>query len=373
MTEPSINPDKFRKAFLLILALAISYVFFQMVRGFLTAIVLAAIIAGMTQPLYRMVLRWFKGRRAAASGVTVVIVLLVIVLPLTGFLGLVAKEAVEVSQTVRPTIEELVAEPNEIDRLLQRVPFMDRLEPYRDQIIAKVGEWAGRLGSFLVNSLAATTRGTAVFFFQLFIMLYALFFFLSDGRAVLDKILYYMPLAAEDENRMVEKFVSVARATVKGTLVIGILQGGLAGLAFAVVGIGGAVFWGTIMAVLSIIPGVGTALVWLPAVGYLLAVGRAGAAIGLFVWCAAVVGTVDNLLRPWLVGKDTKMPDLLILLGTLGGLVLFGAVGIVIGPIIAALFVTIWEIYGVAFKEYLPAVRPIDPEGQPAASGLEAQ
>ncbi len=103
---------------------------------------------------------------------------------------------------------------------------------------------------------------------------------------------------------------------------------------------------------------------WVPAVVYLFAIGRIGAAIGLFIWCAAVVGTVDNLLRPWLVGKDTKMPDLLILLSTLGGLLLFGATGIVIGPIIAALFVTVWEIYGVAFKEYLPAVQPIAAEGE---------
>ncbi|MGD2154684.1 MAG: AI-2E family transporter, partial [Gemmatimonadales bacterium] len=174
-----------------------------------------------------------------------------------------------------------------------------------------------------------------------------------------------MPLAPEDENRMVERFTSVARATIKGTLVIGIVQGGLAGLAFAVAGIEGAVFWGTIMVVLSIIPGIGTALVWVPAVIYLFAVGRVGTAIVLFIWCAAVVGTVDNVLRPWLVGKDTKMPDLLILLSTLGGLLLFGAVGIVVGPIVAALFVTVWDIYGLAFKEYLPEVRPLALDAQP--------
>jgi predicted PurR-regulated permease PerM len=190
-------------------------------------------------------------------------------------------------------------------------------------------------------------------------MLYAMFFFLMDGPRILDKFLYYMPLSPADEERMVEKFLSVSRATIKGTLIIGIVQGGLAGIAFWVVGIDGAVFWGTIMAILSIIPGVGTALVWIPAVIYLVAKGHMGSAIGLFVWCAAVVGTVDNVLRPWLVGKDTKMPDLLILLGTLGGLIVFGAPGIIIGPIIAALFVTIWDIYGTAFKDVLPATTPI--------------
>ncbi|MGD2216496.1 MAG: AI-2E family transporter [Gemmatimonadales bacterium] len=358
MTQ-SLEPEKFRKAFLLLLAIAISIVFYMMIRAFLVAVLLAAIVAGLSQPLYRTLLRWFKDRKGVASALTMVVVFLAIIMPITGFLGLVAKEAVEVSQTVRPTIERLVSEPTEVDRLLERLPFAESLEPYRDQIIQKFGEFAGWIGTFLVNSLAATTRGTATFFFQLFIMLYAMFFFLIDGRTVLDKILYYMPLAPEDENRMVEKFVSVARATIKGTLVIGIVQGGLAGLAFALAGIEGAVFWGTIMVVLSIIPGIGTALVWFPAVIYLFAIGRIGTAIALFIWCAAVVGAVDNLLRPWLVGKDTKMPDLLILLSTLGGLVLFGAIGIVIGPIVAALFITVWDLYGIAFKEILPEVPPL--------------
>ena len=177
---------------------------------------------------------------------------------------------------------------------------------------------------------------------------------LIDGAKVLDKILYYMPLTAKDKNRMVERFVSVSRATLKGTFVIGLVQGGLAGMAFAVLGVNGAFFWGTIMAVLSIIPGVGVALVWIPAAGYLLAIGKPIAALLLTLWCVGLVGTVDNVLRPRLVGKDTKMPDLLILLGTLGGLVLFGAAGIIVGPVVAALFVTVWEIYGTTFKDVLP-------------------
>jgi predicted PurR-regulated permease PerM len=274
-------------------------------------------------------------------------------------LGIVASEALQIAQGVAPWVEDHMSQPNELDRLLQSVPFYETLAPYQGQITSKLAEFAGRIGTFLVNSIAAGTRGTAVFFFQLFVMLYALFFFLIDGKNLLNKILYYLPMSPEQEDRMVERFTSVARATIKGTLVIGVVQGTLAGAAFAVFGIEGAAFWGTIMAVLSIIPGVGTALVWIPAVVYLVAIGRMGAAIGLFLWCAAVVGSVDNVLRPWLVGKDTKMPDLLILLGTLGGLVLFGAAGIVIGPIVAALFVTIWDIYGVAFKEYLPGVVPI--------------
>ena len=171
-----------------------------------------------------------------------------------------------------------------------------------------------------------------------------------------------MPLSNEDEALMLQRFASITRATVKGTLVIGIIQGALAGFAFWVAGIDGAVFWGTIMAILSIIPGIGAALIWVPAVIYLIATGQILAGLLLFAWCASVVGTIDNILRPILVGKDAKMPDLLILVGTLGGLFLFGPIGFIVGPIVCGLFLTVWEIYGATFKNILPPVKSLRSE-----------
>jgi predicted PurR-regulated permease PerM len=146
---------------------------------------------------------------------------------------------------------------------------------------------------------------------------------------------------------------------VKGTLVIGIIQGALAGFAFWVAGIDGSAFWGTIMAILSIVPGIGAALIWVPAVIYLMVTGQLLAGMLLFAWCAAVVGTIDNILRPILVGKDAKMPDLLILVGTLGGLFLFGPIGFIVGPIVCGLFLTVWDIYGATFKDVLPPVKSL--------------
>ncbi len=354
MTGSDVSQDKFSKSFLILLALAISLIFVLMIRRFLVAILLAGIFSGMATPLYRFLLMRMRERQALAALSTILIVLLLIVIPVTAFLGVVASQAVNVSQSVGPWIEQRVGQPDELDRLLNRIPLYGWLGPYKDQIIAKVGDVASLTGGFLVNSVAAATRGTVTFLLNLFIMLYAMFFFLRDGKAILDKILYYIPLTPTEENQMVERFISVTRATIKGTLVIGIIQGGLAGLAFWVAGIGGPAFWGTVMAVLSIIPGVGAALVWVPAVVFLLATGEVVGGVLLAIWCAMVVGTVDNLLRPRLIGRDTKMSDLLVLLGTLGGILLFGAVGFVIGPIVAALFVTVWEIYGVTFKEHLP-------------------
>lgn len=357
MTDKTLDPVKFRAAFLLLLVIAISWLFLAMIRPFITALFLGAIFSGLAYPAYRRFLGWFKGRKSAASLVTLVLFVLLILGPLGAFMGIVTNQAVQVSQSVGPWVQQQMGQPDQFDRLIERLPFAEAIAPYSDQIQQKAAELAGTLGGFVVRSLAAVTRGTVQVLFLLFVMLYAMFFFLKDGRAVLGRILYYMPLSSDDEQRMLDKFVSVTRAMVKGTLLIGIVQGALAGAGFAVVGIPAAAFWGTVMAVLSIVPGVGTALVWGPAVIYLLAVGQTGAGVGLAIWCGAVVGTVDNLMRPWLVGRDTKMPDLLILLGTLGGLFLLGAAGVLIGPIVAALFITVWELYGDCFHDLLPEVR----------------
>jgi predicted PurR-regulated permease PerM len=155
---------------------------------------------------------------------------------------------------------------------------------------------------------------------------------------------------------LLDRFTSVTRATLKGTAVIGLLQGCLAGLAFAVVGIDAAVFWGTVMTALSIIPALGSALIWVPAAIVLAVGGHYVKAVGLALFCGLVVGSLDNVLRPRLVGKDTQMHELMIFFGTLGGIALFGLIGFIIGPIIAALFVTIWDIYGVVFRDFLPVV-----------------
>ena len=354
-----IQGDLFRKSFLLLLVFVISAAFFLTIKGFVMALLLAALAAGLCQPIYRRLASLLGGRTNTASGITIVLVLCLIVGPAIFFFSIVAAQALEVSESVGPWVNGFLERPHGRNELLDMIPlpesFMRAIEPYQNQIVTKVGEWAGHMGSLMVGVLAAAAKGTVSFFISLFIMLYAMFFFLKDGKAVMERVLYYVPLSNEEEDRLVERFVSVTRATLKGTLVIGMVQGTLAGGAFAVAGIEGAAFWGTLMGVLSIIPGVGTALVWLPAVIYLAAIDRSGAAVGLGAWCMVVVGTADNVLRPVLVGKDAKMPDLLILLSTLGGLVLFGAVGIVIGPIIAALFITVWEIYGIAFASVLPS------------------
>lgn len=350
--------DRFNQAFVLLLLLFISALFLAMVWPFLMTIIMAGIFSALTRPLYRWLERRFGGRRSLAAAVALLLIIFVVLLPLAGLIGAVTGEAIKVGETVRPWVQKQLSQPAEFSALLEKIPFYDYILPYKETILLKAGELVGRFSSFLINSLSSVTVMTAQFIFMLFIFLYTMFFFLVDGDRILNWIMRYLPLNREDGARMLDRFTSVTRATLKGVAVIGILQGVLTGAAFAVIGIPSAIFWGTVTAVMSLVPGVGTAIVWLPASIILASSGHYGPAIGLFVFCSLVVGGLDNFLRPRLVGQDTRMHDLMILFGTLGGIMMFGVTGIIIGPIVAALVVTVWEIYGVAFKDSLPAETP---------------
>lgn len=346
---------------LIVMVLLISLLFLVMIRQFLMPIFLAGIFSALSLPVFHKFEKWFKGRRVAASAVTVILIICIIIVPLTGLLGIVTAQAVKISTIARPWIEQQFSAPGSFLRLIESLPFYETIEPYRDQIISKAGELAGSLSGFVINKLTSATIGTINIILDLFIMLYCMFFFLLEGERILNKILYYLPLEDQFERRMLDKFTSITRATLKGTVVIGILQGALAGISFALLGIPSSVFWGTIMAVLSVIPSVGSAIVWVPAAIILIFTGHIVKAVILIIFCGLVVGSLDNLLRPRLVGKDTQMHELMILFGTLGGIIMFGMVGIIIGPIIAGLFVTLWEIFATEFSEILPEVKILTP------------
>ena len=362
-----MTETRFRQAFLLLLVTAISAAFVAMIRVFLLTILLAAIFAGLSYPIYEWILERFGGRKPLAAIATLLLLLVLVMAPLLAVLGAGATEALRVAETIGPRLQQLVDQPGEFESRLRALPGYDRIEPYRAQILTKTGELVGSTSAFLFATLSATTRATALFIFHFCVLLYTMFFFLTGGPGLLSGVLAYLPLTEADKQRMVGKFVSVTRATLKGTILIGVAQGFLGGLAFWVVGIDGAIFWGTVMTVLSIIPGVGGALVWVPAAIILMATGEVWRGIAVALFCALVVGSVDNLLRPRLVGQDTKMHELLIFFSTLGGLMFFGATGFILGPILAALFLTAWEMFGTTFRTELvePATAPADPDYRP--------
>jgi len=349
--------QRFQQWFLLTFAVIVSAAFVWLIAGFLDALFLAALAAVLLQPVQHWLSRRLGGRDGAAAVLTLLAAVVIVGLPALGLLTLLASEAAALSATVGPWLQQQLEDPERLRATLlpDWIPGRDALAPYEAQITAKLGEFAGSAGRFLVDGLSRITQGTVQFFLSTFVMLYSLFYFLHHGTQLAEQVMACVPRADDSKSLLAERVLSVIRATVKGTFAIGLLQGALAGLAFLVAGIQGAVFWGAVMAVLSVIPGVGAALVWVPAIIYLAATGQVVAAAGVGIWCAAVVGMADNVLRPQLVGKDTQMPDLLVLLSTLGGLSLFGLVGIILGPMIATLFVAVWSLYRTSFAAELGA------------------
>lgn len=358
--EPStITGTNLRTAFVLLLVVGVTVLFLAVAWPFIKPLLLAALLAGLFHPLYRWITRLVGGRASFGAAVTLLVLFVLGLGPISAFLGIVLQQALTISDQAIPWLSQQLGAAsrfNAQDWVVQRFPALAKYVPTQEQLLQQVGTAAKTAGAFLVGFASRMTATTAAFLLNLFVMLYAMFFFFRDGHKILERIFYYTPLTDEDERRMLTQFASITRATVKGTLVIGVIQGGLAGIAFWAVGIEGAALWGTVMTILSIIPGIGAPLVWVPVVIVLFVKHQYLAAILLLVWCGAVVGTVDNFLRPVLVGRDAKMPDLLILIGTLGGLFLFGPIGFIVGPIICGLFLTVWDIYGATFKEVLPPV-----------------
>ncbi|MGE0043138.1 MAG: AI-2E family transporter [Vicinamibacterales bacterium] len=352
---------RFRQAFLLVLVIAISAAFIAMVQAFLLTILLAAIFTGLVYPAYTWIVRRLGGHEPVAAIATLLLLLVLVIAPLLAVLGAGANEALRMTETVRPRLQLLVDGPGEVDSRLRDLPGYTYIEPYRAQILTKAGELVGSTSAFLFSALSATTRATAVFVFNFIVLLYTMFYFLIDGPNLLASVTAYLPLTDADKQRMLGTFVSVTRATLKGTVLIGAAQGTLGGLAFWAIGVEGAIFWGTVMTVLSIIPGIGSAIVWGPTAIVLMATGSVGRGIALALFGALIIGSVDNLLRPRLVGQDTKMHELLIFFSTLGGLLLFGATGFIVGPILAALFVTAWHMFGTTFRSAL--AEPTGPSG----------
>lgn len=356
----------YRRWFLVLVTLGVSSLFFAMIAQFVLALLVAAILAGMLFPLHGWLAARMGGRRSLASAVTVLGLFLLVLLPLSGFLAVVVAEGLQVGQGAGVWVQEQAPRFARLRARLDALPLFQQVVPEGPWIAERLREFAGKAGGALVGGLAAATMGTLSFLLQLFVALYAVYFFLLDGRHLVSRVLDQTPLRVEERILLVERFQSVARATLRGSLLIGVIQGGLAGLAFWAGGIPAPAFWGAVMVVLSVIPAVGAGLVWVPAVAWLVVTGSVGAAIGVGIWCGVVVGTADNFLRPRLIGRDARMPDLLILLSTLGGLALFGAPGFLLGPIVAALFLTVWGIYGQVFGELLPGGG--NNEGGPGAS-----
>lgn len=360
----------FRKVFLLLMVGTLTICFLIVLRGFLLTILVSALMAGLLYPVYTWLHTHLGGRTHLAASITLLLTFLLIVGPLAGIVSLVVSQAASIVENIRPVVERTINEPTYLDRMLRGLPGYEYVAPYRQQILTTAGDVVNSIGRFLMTSLSNTTRGTVSFLFHFVIALYTMFFLLLDGPGMLRATLDHLPLHTDEKSLLMDRFVSVTRATIKGTIIIGIIQGTTAGLAFWAVGIPNAAFWTVVMAVLSILPLIGSALIWVPASIVLFASGQVTQALLLATFCAVIVGSIDNVLRPRLVGHDTKMHDIMILFSTLGGLAVVGPLGFILGPVLAGLFVSGWQIFGLAYRDELldGAPRIVTANGQGASS-----
>ena len=372
-----ITPALRRAAFLLLLAL-VTVAFFWIISPFFGAVFWAMVLALMFMPVHRRLCARLRGRDTLAALGTLLFCMVIVVVPMIFVVGAMVDEATSFTQRLRTgefnqrTYFEQIqnALPGWSRDLLGRFGLFNAQDVV-DKLTAAVVQG----GQALTTRALAIGQNTLMLLVNLGIMLYLLFFFLRDGRDLAQTIRRAVPMQRQHTDFLLSKFATVVRATVKGTVVVALVQGMLGGVALAFLGIHGAVLWGVVMSVLSLLPAIGAALVWAPVAIYLIATGSMIEGLGLAAWGAGVMGMVDNLLRPILVGKETKLPDYLVLLSTIGGLSIFGVNGFLIGPAIAALFVATWALFsheeGATPEDAAVAVAaaPADESAPPPADG----
>lgn len=334
------------KAFTL-LVVAITLAFGLIVWPFFGAVFWAVVLAILFAPLYRRLAASIGQRRSLAAVASVAVILAIVILPAVAVTALLLQESYGIYQRMlsgeldfgRYFRQMLGVMPAWVMDLATRLGLTD------------LGAMQQKLGSGLMRSIEIVGaqavnvgQNTLDFIVNFFIMLYLLFFFLRDGGQLYAKVRRAIPLQPELQRNLFGKFANVIRATIKGSIVIAIAQGALGGLILWILGVKAPVFWGVVMAFLSLLPAVGPALVWAPVAVYFLVTGSVWQGVVLIAYGALVIGLVDNVLRPVVVGKDTKMPDYMVLISTLGGMVVFGLNGFVIGPVIAAMFIAVWDV-----------------------------
>jgi len=358
--DNGINPldkqraEKFSRVYLLLLLLLISILFFNLIKLFLVTILLAAVFTALFYPLYEKFLRVFRNSRSTSAILCCLVLLLGLMVPVYIIADLVSGEAIDLYKTAEPKISELINKGDE--------GFLGKIKNY--QILKQFNfdtiDWQSSLQDIAKNManiigivINKTFKGTFQVLTDLFITLFIMFYFFRDGDKLINRIKYLSPLDDRHEEVLMQRFVSVSRATIKGTILIGLVQGTLGGLTLWIFGVASPILWGAVMVILSIIPLVGGWLVLYPAAIIQLILGNTWQGIAIMIVAAVVVSNVDTLLRPRLVGRDAGMHDLLIFFSTIGGISLFGIMGFIIGPVIAVFFLTILDIYSIEFGSTL--------------------
>jgi predicted PurR-regulated permease PerM len=347
--------EKLEQSTFLITLTLVTIAFGFLVMPFWAPLMWAAIIAVLFHPVQVWLAKRWGNRPNITALTTLLICMVLVVIPVLLLFASFLQQAL----AIYAQIEAGELQPGRyIEQVRNAFPALqgalDRFDINMDSVRENAAQAAVAASQFLARNALAFGQGAFGFLLQLALMLYVAFFLLRDGRGLVDQVIDAVPLGDQRERLLFQKFAEVARATVKGNLLVALVQGILGGLIFWILGLPAPLLWGAVMTVLSLIPAVGAGIVWLPAAIYLYAVGEWISATVLIAYGVLIIGLADNVLRPILVGRDTKLPDWMVLLSTLGGIVMVGLHGFVVGPLIAVLFVAFWQIFS---REFNPRTR----------------
>lgn len=345
--------ERYNVYFFFALLLGVSILAFMVFQPFLVAIFLAAILSVMFQRPYRFFLKITGDRERLSAFATSLLGVVLLASLLAMLLGLIVSEA---SNLYR----DLAADGHFTERFVD--PFVAKVNSSFFLEALGVGDLVSRqsianaasqFSQSLISIAQSTYQGVAHFLFLSIVMFFTLYYMLVGGKDLVRRIMYLSPLKDTHEKILIDKFISISRATLKGTLVVGFVQGGIGGILFALVGIPSPAVWAVVMMFLSLIPMIGSSIIWFPAGIIMLLLGNFWQGLTILAVGLGIISLIDNFLRPELVGKDTQMHPLVVFFATLGGISIFGFLGFIIGPIIVALFLTLWDIYAIEFKRQL--------------------
>ncbi|MBI5221858.1 MAG: AI-2E family transporter [Candidatus Magasanikbacteria bacterium] len=343
---------KMRHFLFFVLLAGVTYGFFAILKPFFYPLFWAAILASIFYPFYKKINKKIKSPNLS-SAMTLVLILIIIVLPMVIISTLVIRESFDLYDLASNNSHQITVDLQNFFNTIQNSPLNQKLHINQTFATQKLTEIAQTFTEFILLGARIFTQNSLIFIIMFAMMFYALFFFVRDGEKLLREIMHLCPLGDRYEKILYNKFTSTVRATIKGTLTIGLVQGILGYLMFMIVGIKGAAIWGVLMVIMASIPAVGCYFVWLPVAIWEIISGNTGTGIAMILFGALVIGTIDNLIRPILVGRDTQMHPLLVLFSTLGGIATFGISGFVIGPVIASLLLAFWEMYDEYYKKDL--------------------
>ncbi len=346
-----MTPNKFGKPFLLLLLLAVIVACYFIFRPFLTEILVAAVLVSILYKPYLWLVKRLGNKRQLAAGIMCLLAVIIIIFPLSELLIYSAKKSIV---AYSETVEYFNSNRLELNNAAQH-RFLDQLGFIgldNSSLKGFILDIVRRSSNFMVDGATVVIKSTTNFLFSLVIIIFTMFFFFVDGNRMVKKLMYWSPLPNKYDERLFRKFKDVSYSTIVATFAVVAVQGLIGGIGYAIVGLP-AFFAGILIAVCSLIPMIGSIIIYVPTAIYLLAIGQTWQGIFILLWGALIVGTVDNLIRPFLIKGKAHVNPIFLFFSILGGVALFGFWGVIIGPLVVSIAITVFHIYELEFANEL--------------------